>query len=133
MAARQQLTREWWETRISAFDCFVSQLVIDECAAGDAEAAARRLARITPFPSLAITPEVDVVAKSLLARGLIPVSAADDAVHIAVSAVHGMHFLLTWNFKHIANAEKEEVIRLTCQENGFVCPVICTPEELMED
>jgi hypothetical protein len=42
-AARQQITQQWWNTRRQDFELFVSQLVIDEASAGDANAAARRL------------------------------------------------------------------------------------------
>ena len=55
----------------------------------------------------------------------------DDAAHIAVAAVHGVHFLLTWNFRHIANAETMDGIRQVCTGAGHSFPVICTPEELM--
>ena len=54
-----------------------------------------------------------------------------DAAHIALAAVHGMHFLLTWNCTHIANAEMAVAIASVCREHGFTTPVICTPEELM--
>ena len=54
-----------------------------------------------------------------------------DAAHIAVAAAHGMHFLLTWNCAHIANAEMAVAIERVCREHGLSCRVICTPEELM--
>ena len=61
----------------------------------------------------------------------LPPKAVTDAAHIAIAAVHGMHFLLTWNCTHIANAEMSVAIENACRERGFTCPVICTPEELM--
>jgi hypothetical protein len=57
--------------------------------------------------------------------------AARDAAHIAVSAVHGIDFLLTWNCAHIANAQIIRQVQAICVQHGFPCPVICTPEELM--
>ena len=56
--------------------------------------------------------------------------AATDAAHIAIAAVHGMDFLLTWNCVHIANAVIAKAVANTCRQHGFECPVICTPEEL---
>ena len=132
-AARQQITTDWWTSRRPAFDGYVSQIVIDECAEGDPQAAARRLNAIEAFPLLAINEDATVLAETMIARQLVPTIAADDALHIAVAAVHGVRYLLTWNFKHIANAEKAEAIRAECLQAGFVCPVICTPEELMEE
>jgi len=57
--------------------------------------------------------------------------ARTDAAHIAIAAVHGMDFLVTWNCRHIANAEKEPHIREVCARHGWRCPEICTPEQLL--
>jgi hypothetical protein len=130
-AGHQQITKEWWQTRRSAFDLFISQLVLDEAGAGDAEAARERLEALKDFPLLDITQEVDELAAALVASLALPARAVSDAAHIAVAAVHGMHFLLTWNCTHIANAEMAAGIRDTCRTQGFSAPVICTPEELM--
>lgn len=131
MAARQQITSEWWDKRLTDFDIYISQLVIDEASMGDANAAARRLEAIEPFPLLEITQAVEELAEKILATNLIPPKAARDAVHIALSAVHDVHFLLTWNFKHIANAEISDRILKVCTDGGYPAPVICTPEELL--
>ena len=65
--------------------------------------------------------------------GAVPRQAAKDALHIAVAAVHGVDFLLTWNCKHIANATMRSAIERACREAGYEPPVICTPEELTSD
>ena len=103
-AARQQLTREWWDVERRNYDLCISQIVLDEAAAGDAEAAQRRMAVIDTLPLLDLTFEVDGLAETIMQSGLLPASASRDAVHIAVTAVHQVHFLLTWNCRHIANA-----------------------------
>jgi hypothetical protein len=79
------------------------------------------------------TPEVAELAADILASGKIPRNAATDAAHIAIAAVHGMDFLLTWNCVHIANAVNAKALALICRFKGWECPVICTPEELMGD
>ena len=58
--------------------------------------------------------------------------ALNDALHIAVSAVHGIDYLLTWNYRHLDNAETKPVIRSICTIHGHNSPEICTPQELME-
>ena len=70
-----------------------------------------------------------------LAHQLVRISAmpAIDAVHIAVAVVNGMHYLLTWNCAHIANAALRGKIEETCRGVGLLPPIICTPEELMEE
>jgi hypothetical protein len=80
---------------------------------------------------LDITPEVTGLASRILASGKIPRKAAADAAHIAIAAVHGMDFLVTWNCVHIANATNARALSLICRDHGYDCPVICTPEELM--
>jgi len=131
IAGHQQVTREWWERRSDAFQVYLSQLVIDEVSAGDATAARERLKLLRDLPLLDITPEVTELASGILASGKIPRKAAADAAHIALAAVHGMDFLLTWNCVHIANATNARALALICREHGYDCPVICTPEELM--
>ena len=132
MAARQQTTRDWWEKRRKGFDLFVSRLVWQEAASGDPEAAGRRLKVLRPLRWLQMNKDDIVVAKALVTSGPVPRNAADDALHIGLAAAHGMHFLLTWNFTHINNAATEEEIKNVCERHGFHCPVICTPDELME-
>ena len=102
-AARQQLTREWWDVERRNYDLCISQIVLDEAAAGDAEAAQRRMAAIDTLPLLDLTFEVDGLAGTIMQSGLLPASASRDAVHIAVTAVN-RNILLTWNCRHIANA-----------------------------
>ena len=132
-AARQQLTREWWDVERRNYDLCISQIVLDEVAAGDAEAAQRRMAVIDTLPLLDLTFEVDGLAETIMQSGLLPVSASRDAVHIAVTAVHQVHFLLTWNCRHIANATIFRDLQHVIMSAGYDVPVICTPEELLGD
>ena len=103
-AARQQLTREWWDSERHSYDLCISQIVLDESAAGNEDAAQRRMAVLADLPLLDLTSDVDELAKKIMASGLLPERASRDAVHIAVACVHNVDFLLTWNCKHIANA-----------------------------
>lgn len=130
--ARQQITVEWWETRRASFECLVSPIVLREAAKGDALAAAARLDSVAACRVLAISRAMVDFAESLIRAGVVPASVPDDAAHIAIAAMSGVRFLLTWNFKHIANAEKADEIRAFCLRAGYVCPTICTPEELLE-
>lgn len=133
VAAHQQLTADWWATMRPAFDCYVSQVVVEEAAAGDAEAAGRRLALIHDLPRLSVTDAATELAEALLSPRALPREAAGDALHIALAAVHGMDYLLTWNCKHIANAAMRRYIEEICAELGYEAPVICTPEELQKE
>jgi len=131
-AAHQEVTREWWATR-DAFDLYISQLVLDEAAAGDPVAAAQRLEALRDLPLLELTTEATVLGQAFIRQAALPSKAAADALHIALAAVHGMDFLLTWNCTHIANATMRPKIEAICRANGFEPPVICTPLELVEE
>jgi hypothetical protein len=133
LAAHQQLTTEWWDRRRSSFEVFVSQLVVEEASAGDVDAAARRLAFLTDVTLLDLTEASVALAERLLVDGAVPQGSEEDALHIAVAAVHGMDYLLTWNFKHIANATMRSRIEIACVRAGYAFPVICSPEELLEE
>ena len=80
---------------------------------------------------LPITEEAVTLADALISRRALPTSALNDAIHIAVSAVHGVDYLLTWNFRHLANAETRPLVREVCNQLGYTSPEICTPSELM--
>ena len=71
------------------------------------------------------------LARDLVDRHAIPQEAVEDAVHIAIAAVHGVDYLLTWNYARIANAQRRDAIEQVCRDNGCEPPLICTPEELL--
>ena len=131
-AAHQQATQEWWESRGSNFDLFVSQIVLQEVHQGDDDAVRRRLEMISSVPEIEVNPQALALAQALVADGIVPQKAAADALHIAIASVHGMDYLLTWNLKHIANASMRNAIADACRRRGYEPPVICTPEELLE-
>ena len=130
--ARQQITSEWWDNRLNDFEIFISQIVIDEASEGDTVASTKRLEAIKTFPLLEITEEVVDLAEKIIIEKIIPEKAIRDALHIAVATSNEMSFLLSWNCKHIANAEIIKRLRKTVTDEGFELPVICTPEELLE-
>ncbi|MBI2481845.1 MAG: type II toxin-antitoxin system VapC family toxin [Planctomycetia bacterium] len=131
IAGHQQVTHEWWDTRRANYELCVSQLVLDEAGAGDAQAAQERLWVLQPMLVLETTAEALELAKELLQGGALPAKAADDALHIAVAATKAIPFLLTWNCRHLANAVMRPVIETVCKAKGFKAPIICTPEELL--
>jgi predicted nucleic acid-binding protein len=132
LAAHQQVTRDWWETR-DRFDLYTSQFALDEAAAGDEIAAASRLAVLEELRLLEVTEEAVFLAERLLSGGGVPPKARLDALHVAMAAAHGMDYLLTWNCKHIANASLRGQIEEACRASGMEPPIICTPLELVRE
>jgi len=133
MAAHQQITQEWWEKRRSKFELLVSQLVLQEASGGDKSAAERRTEFVKDLAQVQTTDAVIMLAQKLLQVSALPMSEFADAVHVALAAVHGVDYLVTWNLKHIAKAATRHRIESACRESGFEPPIICTPEELMEE
>ena len=130
-AAWQKVTLDWWETQRSRFDLYTSEVTVQEAGRGDREARARRLAALSDIPLLPITEAVGSLATALVRGPALPAKAVNDALHVAVAAVHGVDYLLTWNYRHLDNAETKPVIRNTCARHGYPAPEICTPRELM--
>jgi len=132
VAGHQQITHEWWQIARHNFATVSSQLVAREAGAGDAEAAAARLAYLTGLTLLEMSEEALTLAQRLLQAKAIPQDFPEDALHVAVAVVNGIEYLLTWNYKHLANAGMRSKIETTCRELGYEAVIICTPEELME-
>jgi predicted nucleic acid-binding protein len=132
VVANQNTTIEWWENRSSSFELFISEFVIAEASLGDPEAAKKRLEVIKKLPRLSVTDKARTLARALIFEGPIPQKSEIDAYHIAVAAVNGIEYLLTWNCTHIANAVMRPKIEEICRQQGFEPPIICTPQELME-
>jgi len=99
---------------------------------GDFVAAADRLRVLAEVPLLEVTTGAESLAGALLEEVPLPPKAATDALHIAVAAVNGVEYLLTWNCRHIANPALRQRIESVCRRMRFEPPVICTPQELLE-
>ena len=129
-AARQTITQEWWEEARNRFDLYISTVVIAEAKTGDPLAAQRRMAAIADLSVLDVNDAAEDLAKQLIAQKLIPATSEEDALHIALATVHGMDFLVTWNFRHINNAEIKARITAAIEALGYESPILCSPEEL---
>ena len=132
IAAYQQVTREWWRTARNRFELVASELVLQEAAAGDSAAARARLAALEAVTLLEATDDAAKLTRKFLDLGAIPRKAAEDAAHIAIAVTNGADYLVTWNFRHIANAVLRSRIEHVCRQAGYEPPVICTPNELIE-
>jgi len=131
LMANVEATREWWDIRRIAFTLYTSQVVLDEVSRGDVEIAIRRIELLRDFPLLEISEAVQNLASQFLSKSNLPPKAADDALHIAAATVYNLDYLLTWNCKHIANAQIQKKLIQISLDAGYELPTICTPYELM--
>jgi len=132
IAAHQQITRDWWKDCRGRYELCISQLVRQEATAGDAQAARERLEILDSMTLLPTSEEALELAEVFLDTAALPAKAAADALHVAVAAESGVDYLLTWNCRHLANAAMRTRIEEACEIRGCKCPIICTPEELLE-
>jgi MinD superfamily P-loop ATPase len=131
LAADQATTEEWWEERRHDFELYTSDVVLNEARRGNPTMAAARMEKLRGIPFVARLPVAEELAAQLLAQGTLPPNAADDAAHVGLAAANNMDYLLTWNCAHINNPVLRRRIEDACGYCGLVCPVICTPYELM--
>lgn len=131
IAAHQSVTRTWWESHRQQYRVVASAIVVREASAGDPEMAAKRLALIADCDLLQITDAVEALAALLLARGLVPATVPNDALHLAIATLGGAEYLLTWNLRHFAGASARRRIEQELRRLGHEPPTICTLEELI--
>lgn len=89
-----------------------------EATIGDPDLARQRIEICDALPLLAISDAERLAPLLLHAAGMSP-NAATDALHVAVAAVHGMEYLLSWNCRHIANATIRRAIDKQCRRPGM--------------
>ncbi len=131
VAANIEVTKEWWDTRRSDFQLYSSQAVVKETSQGDAAIASQRIEVIRNFALLDLNQAVLDLAEQFLGRSNLPAKADVDAIHIAAATVHGMDYLLTWNCKHIANAQIQRKLAEISFDLGYELPILCIPYELL--
>jgi hypothetical protein len=84
---------------------YISEIVLEEITQGDTQIAQKRLNAVQNIPLLSVDEKALSLAEQFLLKSNLPVKAGTDAVHIAIATIHNMNYLLTWNCKHIANAQ----------------------------
>ncbi|OGV65717.1 MAG: hypothetical protein A3K19_25840 [Lentisphaerae bacterium RIFOXYB12_FULL_65_16] len=132
VAANQEMTHEWWETRRQRYDLFVSEFVHAEIADGDPDAARKRQETVAGIAVLAASDAALDLALEISRQAGLPASVADDVAHIAVATAHGMDYVLTWNCAHIANPHWQTRIARVIRGAGYLMPVMCTPQAMLE-
>ncbi len=131
-AAKQTATREWWDGGCSGFMLVTSMETVKEVGKGEDGMAMERLELLAGIPRLPMVDEALQMANELLTKGIVPAKAASDALHIAVASLHRIDYLVTWNFKHIANPFIQDRLRKAVRDTGFELPIMCSPEELLQ-
>ena len=132
-AYRCAVTREWWRTQRQRYELFTSRFAMEEVSNPvypgwrKVAALARRVAQ------LELTDELEGIIKAYIDHRLMPLDDAGDAAHLAIASFHAVDYLLTWNCRHLANANKFEQIRTINRRLGLLTPELVTPEQLFAE
>ena len=133
MVARKNWTREWWKSYRHLYRNATSEAVIAELEEGDFESKEKTLLLLADIPSLDVPDEIADIIDVYLDNHLMPRERLGDALHLALASFHKCDFLLTWNCRHIANANKYEHIRIINSRLGLFVPSLITPMELCSE
>lgn len=129
--ARKKWTRDWWDRERPLYDPVISVAVIDEIEKGIYPTKIDALKLIDNIPLIPLEPEVTEIVEAYIMHKLMPVDPTGDALHLALASYHKCDFLLTWNCKHLANANKYNHIRRINTILGLYIPHLITPLELL--
>ncbi len=133
MVARRMSTRHWWSFERGSYELFTSAFVLGELQDGDYPGKSEALALIAEVPLLEVAPEIESIASFYVSRHLMPAGDRGDAYHLAIASFYATDFLLTWNCRHLANANKVQHLRIVNAELGLAVPIITTPDLLLRE
>jgi hypothetical protein len=131
-AREQQLTRQWWDASRGRYDLYLSELVAAEIRMGDPSAARDRLEAVRDLPQVVTTTAARELAREYVNLLAIPPRALADGLHLALTVVNELDYLLTWNCRHLANPHVIRAIAIENTRRGLHVPLIVTPENLLD-
>ena len=128
--AWRERTRLWWSRHRARYELVTSDYVLNELAAAPRAKSGPGLAMMEGLRLLEMTPRIGEIIGVYIGEKVMPADAVGDAAHLAACSHHGIDFLLTWNCRHLANANKVGHIRAVNQRLGLSVPVVTTPMNL---
>jgi predicted nucleic acid-binding protein len=134
LQAWREITVAFWDQAAAHYECCVSDETLRELqdVGYPEEKREKCLALVSALPRLALTPEVTDLAAYYVAEHAMPANDLGDAFHLAFASWYRIQYLLTWNCKHLANANKFEHIHLLNARRRLVSPLLVTPPQLLE-
>lgn len=133
IVARRDWTRRWWDEAPDRYELVTSPAVLDELAGGLPDRGTMRLDLVRTLPLLPIEPAIIEIVQAYIRYKLMPADPGGDAMHLALASYHKCDFLVTWNCRHLANANKFGHIRRVNTMLGLFVPSLVTPLELLGD
>ena len=137
---KKEITVDFFENFIKTgiYQAFISDFVIQEInQTSDLEKRGRLLRVLDEYYIerlvLADPEEIMQLAKLYIDQKVVPQNKLLDALHIASTVVNKIDYLVSWNYKHLANVNRERKVIIVNTENNYLNPVrILTPIELID-
>lgn len=133
MVSRRNWTRQWWNQHRPYYDVYISEAVIAELENGHYPNQADVLRLTDQLPVLEILDDIEEIVDVYLKNMLMPQDDLGDALHLAIASFYKCDFLLTWNCRHLANANKFQHIKRINGKLGLFTPALVTPLELLSE
>ncbi len=130
MVARRDWTRQWWDNASNQYSLVTSVAVLDEINRGDFPGKDEAIEMISSLPLIVVEPAIAEIVQAYIQHQVMPKDPVGDALHLALASYHKCDFLLTWNCRHLANANKFGHIRRVNVMLGLYVPMLVTPLEL---
>jgi len=134
MRARRNWTRRWFDAARGGSDELVTSLAVDaELRGGNFPHRDAALSLIADLPLVELDDAVAEIVDAYVAHRVMPNDPQGDALHLAAASFHRCDFLVTWNCRHLANANKFGHIRRVNGILGIGSPILVTPLELLQE
>ena len=130
IVARRLCTREWWDAEREGFAVWGSAFGEAELRAGTFRSQPHCLRMIRRLRYLPVTKSVRDLITALIDQGIVPNNKPGDAAHLAISTIHAVDYLLTWNYAHMANPVVQARLNLICERLDLVAPLMVSPETI---
>lgn len=127
------ITKTWWVNQRKHYSLYLSNETLVELNAGNYPNKSKILKTAQTIEILPRIKEIEIIAKIYINNFIMPQGMPGDAIHLAYASIYKIDFLLTWNCKHLANANKKQHIRQINTKLGLFIPEIITPLELFTE
>jgi len=130
--AMRDWTRQWWDGCRQRYEVLTSTAVLAELDTGSLAHRDEALALARSIPAVPVGDDIADIVQVYIQHKVMPDNPVGDALHLAMASQHKFDYLLTWNCRHLANANKFAHIRRVNALLGLPVPALVTPLELME-
>jgi hypothetical protein len=132
VVAMRDWTRKWWDNCRQHYELSTSTAVLAELEMGSLPHREEAFALAATLPAIPVEDQISAIVEAYVAHRVMPKDPLGDALHLALASLHKFDFLLTWNCRHLANANKFPHIRRINTLLGLHIPELVTPLQLME-